>query len=159
GTCRFRSLDPGSYTIGVEPRPGVEPPARLVSLFAAPGRRYLIRLGGGTIQGHVFDPSGKPWAGTGIQVAGGQTGPGTAEFSVLRRTDADGSYRVSDLPAGAYYLAWDEDGRFDGGDLAAQRRVVLAQDQTLVVDFGSRGVLPVLSGSVRNLAGDPVGGP
>jgi hypothetical protein len=92
--------------------PRSRPPGRLpfalaiivllaVSALAAPGRAGASQTPSGAVEGRVADESGGALPGVSVEVEGGALTAGR-----IAVTDAEGKYRIGDLPPGAYRVSF-----------------------------------------------------
>ncbi len=163
GAFRFERLVPGVYDLAVPPWGVVR---RGVTAALALGPSVVIRLTGGassTLTGTVLTAAGAPQ--TGVQVTLMREGVQVAET----QTAADGTFRFSGLPLGAYQLTvpgiilaglaldgWQTKNlRLTAGAATSSRYVVTKQR---LLDAAETGNRRVFYGVVTDAAGKPLNG-
>ncbi len=103
GTFRIEGLKDGRHLLEVELAGGAK---RLVSLYLDPkrksNRRVVVLLGSASFEGHLYDADGRPLGRKTVQVSG--TTAGTS-ITLEATTAPDGSWSVSGVPAGAFWIA------------------------------------------------------
>jgi len=160
GLATFHELVPWIHTVGLDTaQPPANPwPRRFVMSGLHAGYRHVIALGSAVVRGTVYYHNGQPRGGAGVQVVNEQPDAHHLVIAAIARTDAHGEYRIEDLPAAAWLVLMDDDGRFDGRGLVERARVETVSGGEHVVDFGTPRGLPLWSGRVLNAFGEPFPG-
>ena len=146
GAFSLGGLPPGPVDLDVT----LEGFARTSARLEAPGRDVTIELRrGGTIEGTVFGPGGRPKADA--QVVAFRVGgtPG------METTDAEGVYRIGGLAAGTYSVAVIDP--TSPNMMSGMSTVGVVDGEVARVDFGRVGTGPAIRGVVLR-QGRPVAG-
>jgi hypothetical protein len=157
GAAMFTGLRAGHrYYLAYATEPRAAQPSRLSPNELHAGYAYEVRLGSGVVQGHVFDPSGRPRVGVGVQVALSAPDPQSKLMDrAMTVTDERGAYRIDSLRATDYAVVMEPDCRFDGHGEVEEQRVRLAEGEVREVDFGSALPGTRWTGRVLNAFGEP----
>jgi hypothetical protein len=121
------------------------------------GEWHRLELGSATVRGIVYDPEGRPRAGTLVQAIGEtQTGPGTwrSRETLFAVTDASGAFEIPGLPRELVDVSCS----IDGAARSEQRRVDTTSAQVPRVCFGNPPGACVLRGRILDQDGEPLPG-
>jgi hypothetical protein len=160
GVFRFAPVHTESYlgfryTLGIDTGDGVRAETLVQPLADKPGHRIVIVLGTASIRGHVYDDDGKPREGVRVCASRGNC-------ATTRSTDATGTFSISDLAAGDYWLSVYFEGRVWSGqtpDVMQRVTPLLREGEARTIDIGSMQRSVVWTGTVRTRGGDIVPGP
>jgi RNA polymerase sigma-70 factor (ECF subfamily) len=155
GVAAFRELKRSPYTLGFDVAGTSPRPTRFTTIELHAGHRYEIALGSAAIRGRVYDERGRPRVGVGIQVCYATPDAAWMVLAATTLTNELGDYFVGDLTKREYEVVMDPACRFDGRGNVEVKRVALAANEELVVDFGSFAPAPIWTGRVLNAFGEP----
>lgn len=134
GAYRVPGLAPGSYDVVVSAPGYSEAMRRGVTL--RPGERFELRFelsGTGGVEGVVRDGGGRPVVGALVRAQPEGLVP-QAESAIEARTDAQGRYQLSGLPAGPALVSVRKEPARTGGSQAVQVEEGLTQQVDFTLD-------------------------
>jgi hypothetical protein len=158
GTFRIVGLEPGDYTLALDLGNGAEQQTTVRLAPNKPGRRVVIVLGTATVKGHVYDMEGRPVAHARVRVDSEFSRKGANNFADVRSTGVDGSYEITDVPAGPAWFTVLLSGDWASRETDQMQRVTIAAGEVRIIDFGAPEPAKKWTGTVRARTGDEVRG-
>ena len=157
GSLRMNDLEFDAARVLLNAAGGARPDRVLLG-EAYSGHVCRIELGTAVLTGTVWDETGRPRAGVGIQAALLDEPIVRIPVAAFALTDELGRYRIEHLAAGEHRVTMDPDARFDGFGEPVQRTVELERGQELTLDFGSAEGTASWEGNLLNAFGQPFPG-
>jgi hypothetical protein len=158
GEFRIENLAPDSYTLGLDLGHGMQNERR-VTVADRPGKRLVIVLGGAGVHGRVYDTNGQPLPNAKVTIGSSVSETALSRiFRTSRTTGFDGTYAITDLNAGNYWLGVDLQGTRGPSSYDVMQRITLAVDEDRAIDIGSAEPSRTWTGTIKTTSGDHVHG-
>jgi hypothetical protein len=152
GSFRFANVAPGKWSVRAELPHGPAHEALVTLPEKASAPPVRIVFGSTRLHGRVYDEQGAPLERISIKIEGGAE----RAFAVRTRTqtDSDGSWSLSDLPAGRFFGMIGDD--FSAAWPGRMLTLTLVDGDDVQIDCGERRALGHWRGTVRTALGEPV---